>query len=90
MVVTNSTVTSVTSTSGKGTSWRNTRQPNMRESYITATITAYPFDGGLRRHKATVHDGKRIECPHCDYKATTNGNLSIHIAAKHEREKIPL
>ena len=37
----------------------------------------------------SVHEGHKFPCPHCEYKATKNGNLQTHIKSVHEGQKFP-
>ena len=37
----------------------------------------------------SVHGGQKIQCPHCEHKATKKGNLQTHIKSVHEGQKFP-
>ena len=43
----------------------------------------------LQTHIKSVHEGQKIPCPHCEYKATRKGNLQTHIKSVHEGKKFP-
>ncbi len=40
-------------------------------------------------HYRSKHEGVQYPCNHCDYEATTQGDLKRHILAKHEGIKYP-
>ena len=40
-------------------------------------------------HGARKPPGPTYSCEHCEYKATTNGNLKIHTEAVHNGKKYP-
>ena len=44
--------------------------------------------GDLKRHIATVHEGKKpFKCSICDSSFTRSGSLKTHISTVHERQK---
>ena len=43
--------------------------------------------GNLQAHIKSVHEGQKIQCPHCEYKATWKRSLQIHIKSVHEGQK---
>ena len=42
---------------------------------------------GLLHHKRSVNHGVKYACNKCDYKATQQGNLTVHIQSKHDGVK---
>ena len=36
-----------------------------------------------------MHEGKKFQCPQCEYKATEKGHLQRHIKSIHEGQKFP-
>ena len=38
---------------------------------------------------AAIHEGVKYACTECNYKATSNGNLKVHISGSHEGIKYP-
>ena len=41
------------------------------------------FEGNLKEHRESIHEGVRYPCDQCDYKATTKGNIKKHKISKH-------
>ena len=51
--------------------------------------TLYQDKHGLLQYKDRAHFGLRFGCPACEHKATTPGNLKVHIRSVHEKVKSP-
>ena len=47
--------------------------------------STHKFKYSLLRHIETVHDGARFPCNLCDYQATQQTNLTVHIKWKHKK-----
>ena len=43
--------------------------------------------GFEKHHGKPVHKGQKLQCPHCEHKATQKGHLQTHIKSVHEGQK---
>ena len=41
----------------------------------------------LQKHIKSVHEGKKFQCPHCKYKASTKSTLQKHMKSVHEEKE---
>ena len=84
---------------GKGQKqiWKDTTGLNIPSSQLTskklnvisATICIKISVVFCNINKDRAHFGVRFSCPACEHKATTSGNLKVHIRSVHEKVKSP-
>ena len=57
------------------------------ENLEEQTVISDSGHGTLHKQKLTIHQGVKYACDQCDYQATTQSNLTVHIKSKHEGVK---
>ena len=60
---------------------------NVDGSYVCKPCQkSFKSKQGLRNHTQSIHQGIKYACDECDYKATKQNHLNVHIQAKHKHE----